>query len=186
MKLVIIIGNASVGKMTVGQELAKITDLRLFHNHVMIEPVLEVFGRFDISITEKLRDVVFQEFVKSDFYGMIFTYMWVFDKETEWAGKRQIDRVCEIFEQVNAEVYCVELVASQEARIERNVTENRLRHKSSKRNVEQSVRFLIDDDNAYRCESIDGEIPFDNYMRIDNTNIDPDEVARMIKQRFSL
>ena len=44
MKLVIIIGNAAVGKMTVGQELAKITGLRLFHNHMMIEPVLEIFG----------------------------------------------------------------------------------------------------------------------------------------------
>ncbi len=33
MKLVFILGNAAVGKMTVGQELMKITDLRLFHNH---------------------------------------------------------------------------------------------------------------------------------------------------------
>lgn len=31
--LVIILGPHAVGKMTVGQELAKITDLRLFHNH---------------------------------------------------------------------------------------------------------------------------------------------------------
>ena len=40
MKLVLLIGNSAVGKMTVGQELAKITGLRLFHNHMMIEPVL--------------------------------------------------------------------------------------------------------------------------------------------------
>ena len=33
MKLVIIFGPHAVGKMTVGQELAKITDLKLFHNH---------------------------------------------------------------------------------------------------------------------------------------------------------
>ena len=39
MKLVLIIGAGAVGKMTVGQELMKITDLRLFHNHMMIEPV---------------------------------------------------------------------------------------------------------------------------------------------------
>jgi len=186
MKLLIILGNASVGKMTVGQELAKITDFRLFHNHVMIEPVLEVFGKFDISITEKLRDVVFREFIKSDLYGMIFTYMWVFDKETEWAGKRQIDNICEIFKQVNAEIYCVELVASQEARLQRNITANRLHHKASKRNIERSNQYLISDDNEYRCESLDGEIPFENYLKIDNTDISPDEVAKMIKQEFSL
>ena len=44
MDLVILIGSGAVGKMTVGQELMKITDFRLFHNHMMIEPVLEIFG----------------------------------------------------------------------------------------------------------------------------------------------
>ena len=47
MKLVFLIGDAAVGKMTVGQELMKITDLRLFHNHMTIEPVLEIFGDFN-------------------------------------------------------------------------------------------------------------------------------------------
>ena len=44
MKLVLLFGNGAVGKMTEGQELMKITDLRLFYNHMTIEPVLEVFG----------------------------------------------------------------------------------------------------------------------------------------------
>lgn len=47
MKLLFMIGDAAVGKMTVGQELMKITDLRLFHNHMTTEPVIEIFGRFD-------------------------------------------------------------------------------------------------------------------------------------------
>jgi hypothetical protein len=49
MKFVLIFGDAAVGKMTVGQELCKITDLRLFHNHMTIEPVLDVFGYFKHS-----------------------------------------------------------------------------------------------------------------------------------------
>ena len=49
MKLVFILGNAAVGKMTVGQELMKITGLRLFHNHITIEPVLEVFGEWNLD-----------------------------------------------------------------------------------------------------------------------------------------
>ena len=53
MKLLILIGNASVGKMTVGQELAKITDMRLFHNHMTIEPVIEIFGK---KITKSYQD----------------------------------------------------------------------------------------------------------------------------------
>ena len=46
MKLVFLFGDAAVGKMTVGQQLTKITDLKLFHNHMSIEPVLEIFGEF--------------------------------------------------------------------------------------------------------------------------------------------
>ena len=40
MKLLFLIGDMAVGKMTVGQELARITELKLFHNHMMIEPVM--------------------------------------------------------------------------------------------------------------------------------------------------
>jgi len=182
---VILVGAGAVGKMTVGQELAKITDLRLFHNHVMIEPVLEVFGRFDSGIFEKLRDVIFREFVKSDLCGMIFTYLWIFDRETDWAGRSQIDSLCEIFRQVGADIYCAELVAQKEVRFQRNTTENRLLHKASKRDIEASNQFLIDEE-MYRCESLDGEIPFENYIRIDNSNLAPDVVAKMIKDEFLL
>ena len=64
MKLVLIIGSGAVGKMTVGQELMKITDLRLFHNHMMIEPTIEVFGHFHGRVIQQLREIIFNEFVK--------------------------------------------------------------------------------------------------------------------------
>jgi len=79
LKLVLIIGDSAVGKMTVGQKLAKITDLRLFHNHMMIEPVLEIFGYFNGKAIAGMREVIFEEFAKSEHYGLIFTYMWAFD-----------------------------------------------------------------------------------------------------------
>ena len=37
MKFIIITGPQAVGKMTVGQELVKITNLKLLHNHMTIE-----------------------------------------------------------------------------------------------------------------------------------------------------
>ena len=66
MKLVIIAGDAAVGKMTVGKELANQTGLRLFHNHVTIEPVIEVFGYYDSFIINKLRNVFFEEFARKN------------------------------------------------------------------------------------------------------------------------
>ena len=80
MRLVVIIGSGAVGKMTVGQELMRQTGLRLFHNHMMIEPVIEIFGRYDGQTIVELRQVVFRRFLESGGPGMIFTYMWAFDQ----------------------------------------------------------------------------------------------------------
>ena len=183
MKLLFMIGNAAVGKMTVGQELMKITGLRLFHNHMTIEPVLEIFGEFNSEAIRRFRQVVFEEFAKTDNYGMIFTYMWAFDQQSDWD---YIEYVKSIFEPYGTEFYYVELVASKEARLERNISENRLKNKASKRDIETSNLRLLNDDSRYRLESREGEIPFENYMKIDNTNLSPTEAAKMIKERFSL
>ena len=81
MKLLFLFGDAAVGKMTVGQELMKLTDLRLFHNHLTIEPVIEVFGTYHAKTINRLREVYFEEFAKTDNYGMIFTFMWFLGKQ---------------------------------------------------------------------------------------------------------
>ena len=139
MKLVLIIGSGAVGKMTVGQELMKITNLKLFHNHMMIEPVIEIFGYFKGDTILKLREVVFNDFVESNNEGMIHTLMWAFDIKSDWA---YVESLCMKFD----EVYCVELIASQEIRLERNKTENRLLHKPSKRDIEASNKRLLNED----------------------------------------
>lgn len=183
MKLIFLIGDAAVGKMTVGQELMKITDLRLFHNHMTIEPVIEVFGYFHGKSISRMREIIFEEFAASENYGLIFTYLWAFDQKSDWD---YVEHVTNIFRKNGAEVYYVELVASQEIRLQRNATENRLKHKASKRNIENSNERLINDDKNYRCISNHGEIPFDNYIKIDNSNLTPELVAIMIKERFDL
>ncbi|MDE5748707.1 MAG: shikimate kinase, partial [Acetatifactor sp.] len=127
MKLVFIIGSGAVGKMTVGQELMKRTGLRLFHNHMMIEPVLEIFGGWRGDVVSKLRRVILEEFVNSDQEGMIFTFMWAFDMPSD---REYLLDVAKLFEDKGGEVYCVELAASQEIRLQRNRTENRLNNKA--------------------------------------------------------
>ena len=178
MKLVLIIGSGAVGKMTVGQELMKITDLRLFHNHMIIEPVIDVFGYFNGVAIQKLREVVFDEFVKGDYEGMIFTVMWAFDMPSD---REYVMNVASKFD----EVYCIELIADQSVRLERNKTENRLKNKASKRDLVASEQRLLNED-THRLVSDEGEIPFENYMRIDNTNLAPEIVAQMIKEKFDL
>lgn len=183
MKLLFLIGDAAVGKMTVGQELMKITELRLFHNHMTIEPVIEIFGHYNGKVTSRLREVIFEEFAASNNYGMIFTYMWAFDQQADWD---YIEHVKEIFKPFDTEFYYVELVAGREVRLERNVTENRLKNKASKRDIELSNQRLINADLRYRCVSNEGEIKFHNYIKIDNSNLHPNTVAKQIKEHFNL
>lgn len=183
MKLVFIFGDGAVGKMTVGQELAKITDLRLFHNHMTIEPVLAVFGRYDSATVARLRRVMFEEFAKTDAYGMIFTYMLAFDQPDDVA---YIEQVKELFRPYGTSFFHVELFAPAEVRLARNATENRLREKRSKRDVALSNKRLLDEDAKYRLHSLPGEITWENYLKIDNTDTPPEEVARIIKETFCL
>ncbi|MDO5137725.1 MAG: AAA family ATPase [Oscillospiraceae bacterium] len=182
MKLVFIIGSGAVGKMTVGQELMKLTGLRLFHNHMAIEPVLAVFGTFNGKVVEEIRETIFREFAASDQKGMIFTYMWAFDHQSDWD---YIEHVKEIFAPYGTEFYYVELIAPREIRLARNATKNRILNKPSKADIEKSNERLMQED-SYRLVSYEGEIPFDNYLRIDNSNLSAEDTAKLIQETFSL
>lgn len=187
MKLVTIIGPQAVGKMTVGQELAKITGLKLYHNHMAIEAVSPIFSYSTIKgkgLVHAYRKLMFEEVAKSDLEGMIFTRVWAFDlgeKEEEY-----YNNIKNIFLENGAEIYLVELEADFEERIRRNETENRLEHKPTKRNIEWSRRDIIKSNNKHRLNSLPGEIKEKNYLRINNTNISPEEVAKIIKEKFNL
>ena len=91
-----------------------------------------------------------------------------------------------IFAPYGTEFYYVELVAPQEVRLARNATANRIANKPSKADVEASNERLKDEDAKYRLVSLEGEIPFDNYLRIDNSSLSPEETAKLIRDTFSL
>lgn len=161
----------------------KISDLRLFHNHMIIEPTLEVSGNFNSEVIKKTRDIFFDEFLKTNNYGLIFTFMWAFDLQEDWD---YITNIINKFERINSEVYIVELIADQSVRLERNKTLNRLSNKKSKTDIDASTKRLIDEDSKYRLVSNKNEIKHQNYLRIHNDFISANEVAIMIKNKFNL
>jgi hypothetical protein len=179
LKLLFIIGETAVGKMTVGQELMKITDLRLFYNHLVVEPVVELFGEKRLDTVLRLRTVFFEDFAASDMYGIICTNDINFNKQ---GSLDYINWVIGFFD--GADVYFAELCAPLEVRIQRSKTENRLAHKPSMKNLEQMEKYMRDKMNDRNGDR--GEVPFENYIKIDNTDLPPDAVARMIKERFCL
>ena len=171
--------------MTVGHELTKITDLKLFHNHMSIELFHPFFGfgRETWRLANLLRKEFFESFANSEHDGLIFTYVWGFDLQSDWDFVRQ---TCDIFESKGAEVYFVELESDVEERLKRNKTPYRLDQKPTKRNVEQSESDLLKTMENHRLNSNPGEISRENYLRIINTNLSAVEVAVIIKEEFKL
>ena len=71
MKFVLITGPQAVGKMTIGQELVKITELKLLHNHMTIELLTNIFNYSRESfrrLNEEFRVQIFEEYSKSNEY----------------------------------------------------------------------------------------------------------------------
>ena len=186
MKLVIIFGPHAVGKMTVGQSLESITGLKLFHNHMTIDLVLNLFENMPKErqrLTELFRNEIFKSFASSKEYGMIFTCMWALDKKEDW---EYINNLEKLFKDNDGDVYYIELEADYNTRIERNKTENRLLNKPSKRDISKSESLFKDIESRHRLNSYPDEIKKENYIKINNTNIDPLTVARTIKEKFKL
>ena len=187
MRLLFIFGAHAAGKMTVGQAVARRTPMKLFHNHMTIEPVIELFGTYNGAVTERLRQVVFEEFARTDNYGLIFTFIWAFEEPHDTEYVRWLTK---LYQDAGAQVDYVELLCPQAVRLVRNRTENRLKEKASKRDGALSEMRMLSSEERHRCNSEEGEVceklgilP-ERYLRIDNTNLSPDEVADRIICHF--
>lgn len=186
--LVIIIGPHAVGKMTVGQELAKITGLRLFHNHMSIELARKLFAPNEVEefreLNRTIRQKVFELFAAGNLPGLIFTYMCAFDCQSDLD---YITGLVETFKSNGAKCCVVELCADFDVRLIRNKSENRLLHKESKRDLDWSEAEMRETSEKFRLNSYDGEkLPLENYMKLNNTNIAPNDAAKLIKTHFAI
>ncbi|OSX98423.1 hypothetical protein BTJ45_04439 [Bacillus mycoides] len=186
MKFILIFGPQAVGKMTVGQELAKLTGLKLFHNHMtmdLVSPIFDYSTKEAKRLVSLFRNEIFEEVSKSDLSGMIFTYVWAFDLQSDWD---YIHHVVSIFESKGGTVYFVELEAELGERLERNKSPHRLEHKPKKRDIEWSENNLKETMKKHRLNSLHGEIEKEEYIKINNTYLSAKKVAEMIKEKFRL
>ena len=95
-KLVLLTGPQAVGKMTVGQELEKITKLKLFHNHMTIDLVSKFFD-YGTEVGRKLvvdfRMQILGEVAKSDLEGIIFTCVMAYDLKEDIEVLKKIKEI---------------------------------------------------------------------------------------------
>lgn len=183
--LVVITGPIAVGKMTVAEALREKIEYNLMVNHDSIEVSDKIFG-FATSAQKEfnklIRMAAFDTAVKYN-ESMIFTIKVDFNDDNELD---YLNEIKDKFEKTGGTFYFVELSASVDIRLKRNVTTNRLEKKKSKQDLEWSRRNLLTSQEKYRMNTNANEYWFKNHIKINNENLSPDEVAQMIIDRYNL
>lgn len=187
MVFIIIAGPQAVGKMTVGLELEKLIDARLLFNHQTID----LFANFlnytpkTFELSEMVRNQLFTAFVENEetnaTSGLILSVVVAYDSEKDW---EILNGWVSMFIEADADVYYIELEADLNERLKRNVHKNRLAAKPSKRDIDFSKHELLTSNERHRLNSEENEVleylPKVNYLRINNTNLDAENVAKQI------
>ena len=183
--LMIVIGPQAVGKMTVAKVIKEKIGYAVSTNHDSLEVPARIFGWGTPSFKEMrnmMRKEIFNLSIKND-VNLIFTYIVDFNDKKEF---KFLDDLKNKYEKSGGKFYLVELETNLEERLKRNVTEERLQEKPTKRDIERSNKELVDSMDKYRMNSNEGEITYKNYIRIDNTNLSPEEVANKVIKKFKL
>ena len=183
--LIIVCGPQAVGKMTVAESLRDKLRYNMMMNHDSIEISDRIFGFATPAQKEfnsYFREKAFELAVKYD-VDLIFTYVCAFEIQEE---KDYLMSLHDLFIENGGGFYFVELSADLETRLARNETAYRMERKASKRDVEWSRSNLLNDSKKHKLNSAVGEMWFENHLKIDNSNLEPGQVADMVIEEFGL
>jgi cytidylate kinase len=175
MDLIFLHGPAAVGKFTVARELAKMTGLRLFHNHLTVDALTAVFDFGTepfIVLREQIWIAIFREAAKRN-VSLIFTFA-----PERTVGTSFIQHTIDTVESAGGRVLFVALECPIEERERRMTSASRasfgkLRSLELFRELHQTGAF------AYP------KLP-DSGLTIDTSQMSPREAAHKICAFFSL
>lgn len=183
--LIIVSGPQAVGKMTVAESLRDKIGYSLMVNHDSIEVSDKIFERGSDAqkeLNSLIRKNAFETAIKYD-VDMIFTFVTAYDQQSDIDYLHNLKTM---FEATGGNFYFVELSADLQTRLERNVTPHRLASKFSKNDIEKSTKDLLDTHEKYRLNSNEGEMICPNHIKINNTNLSPEDVSDIIIEKFDL
>lgn len=175
MKLIIIYGPPAVGKLTVAEELSKVTGIKVFHNHMTFDLGEELFEAFSpgfLKVVDGTRMLVFEAAAQHGL-DLIFTFVYAPPGDVAY-----IARIREIVTGQGGEVHLVRLYAPESVLEERVAMADRQRFRKLK-----SVETLRDLLRKYRLFE---EAPGSNSLSLDTSALAPSETARKIAEHFRL
>ena len=176
MKLIFLHGLPGVGKLTVANQLAKLTGFRVFHNHLTVDLATSLFDFGSapfVQLREKVWLEVFTQAVSANLDGLIFTF--AFDRTVSASF---IENTRGIIESAGGEVLFVELRCSTEELEWRLVQPSRqgfgkLSSLEQYRELEEAGAF------------IDPGIPAERLV-VDTTKLSATDAAHLIASKLGL
>lgn len=181
--LIVVCGPQAVGKMVVAESLRDKLKYNMMMNHDSIEISDKIFGFATPAQREfngYFREKAFELAVKHN-VDLIFTYVCAFEMQEE---KEYLTSLHDLFTGNGGKFYFVELSADLDIRLKRNETTYRMERKASKRDVEWSRANLLRDASKHRLNSNEDETWFENHLKIDNSGLEPDQVADIVIETF--
>jgi hypothetical protein len=168
MKLIFLHGAPAVGKLTVANELARLTGFRLFHNHLTVDLVTSLFpfgSESFVILREQIWLAAFAEAARGK-VSLIFTF-----NPERTVRDSFIQETIDAVESAGGQVMFVELTCA-ETELERRMGDMSRREFGKLTSVEQ-YRSLKDAGAFYFPRLPNG-------MTVDTTNRLPADTARLI------
>lgn len=175
MKLLFLYGPPAAGKLTVAQELAKLTGFRIFHNHLTIELVKEVIPDGNPTQTKLISHLRLEmiEAAAKEGVDLIFTYVYASGHDDSF-----VDKIVKVIEGNNGEVCFVQLTSSP------NILKQRLgnvsRQRYSKIKSPEVLADLLKDYDLYSA------VKYSNNISIDSEKATAKKAAKQIVNHFAL
>ncbi len=169
MKVLFLYGAPAVGKLTVANEIAKLTDFKVFHNHLSIDcihPVFEFGTKPFHKLVELIRNETLAEAARQN-VNVIFTFCYAKDLDDNY-----VKRTVEIVESNGGKV-CFVLLTCEKSEIEKRVLEESRKRFGKVHNLEILHKLL---------ENYELFSPVNDFesLQIDNTFLTPKETAELI------
>ena len=175
MRLLLLYGPHGVGKLSVAEEIARATNLRLFQNHLTVRIVAEVFGygapEFWRIVEAFTFDVIRSAVASKIDLILPFVYGCPGDDQL-------LERLFDVVEVEHGEVLLARLRCSREELLRRVASESRIPH--GKIVDAQAVASLLDTYDLW------AEIPKRASFTVDSTSLTPRSTANRVVKGLGL
>jgi shikimate kinase len=176
VQVIFLYGPMGVGKLTIGREIARLTGLKLIHNHLIVDLVTTLFQHESEAYFRLLRQIRQDVFVAASREGVHFVCTGVYRNTPD--QNASLRRMLEPVYEVGGTVLFVKLTCDHEVWLGRVQSESR-----------GALRKITDPlivQGLLETFDLHATAPFEPHLTIDTTTLSPTEAAAQIAAHAGL